>query len=414
MATTTAKTQKCFLVLETFTDFCFEICKFLFFCYFFACFWYFLSRLVEDKYSTEKNFLKYFEIHEKPKNEQVLVIFYFIFTTLTTVGYGDYLAKNSEEMGLCILMMLVGSAWLALTMSKVISFVKEFEKIGKPKDNLRELTVFIHNLEHIHGPMTSDLKSKLFKHFQYFWKNDRLGSLMNPDWSVKGDQLTFIHDNTLRKLPEHIQTNIIEYLFQDYFSIFFKFFGYIDNFRFDIALHLQPRFYDQEFILFMEETAKELLFVKSGKVLVGFLKDDQSFVTCFKLPKGVIVGESSVFLDEKSFADLNSCKVQGMALPENVVLEILKHKYPEKMKEYVSIVKKRLASLKRTLQDSENFKERFERSKISARLSAVFHKTVEKQGAISLREIYTTMKTLKQKQERLQKEINSINSTYFD
>lgn len=412
--TMTARIQKLLLVIETFTDFCFEICKFMFFCYFFACVWFYLSIKVDEKYPYKDTFLKIYDIESKSKKEQVIVIFYFIFTTLTTVGYGDYSARNSEEMGLCILIMLIGSAWLALTMSKVMSFVKEFEKIGKPKDNLSELTVFIHNLEHIHGPMPSILKSKLFSHFNYFWKHNRLGSLLHPDWSISGERLTYIHDKTLRKLPIPIQSDILEYLFNDYFTVFFKFFGHGDRFRYDISLHMQPRYHNEEFVLFMEEKARELLLVSSGTIVVGFLKDDQEFVSCFNLKRGVIVGEASVFLDENSFADLKAERVQGMAIPENAVIEIMKLKYSERLQDYVKVVKTRTAALKKTLRESKNFEFKNGRSRILARLSCVYHKTVEKETPPSLREIYWNMKKFKNRYESIKKEVDLINSNYFD
>lgn len=411
----TAEKQKLYLVIENCYELCIEIFKLLFICYLFACVWVGIIKRVNEGNEADVNFISYYSINDKPAYEQVVICMYFIFTTLTTVGYGDYLAQNNYEMGLCIVIMLLGSAWLALIMSKVTSFVMAFEKIGKTKDKLNELTVFIRCLENIHGPMPSVLKRKILTHFTYFWKKDRLGSLMNTKWNSSKQTLTETSDPILENLPYALKKSIFNYLFQDYFLAFFKFFGLGDDFRYEICVFMQPRFYNDEFIIFIEEKASELLLLKSGKVIVGLYDEEYGFLSCFTMFPGVIIGESGVFLNESSFADLKSEKAEGMALCGAVVLEIMKKKYNEKLREYKEIVMLRSTTIKKLMQENPEYKKRTVRTSIQARLSNVFNSVKSQPNlSITLKDLYLDMKNNQKAYEDLEKTLKEMLNSSLD
>lgn len=411
----TPEKQKLYLIIENCYELLIEILKLLFICYFFACVWVGTIKRVNEGNEASENFLNYYQMGEKPRHEEVVICMYFIFTTLTTVGYGDYLARNDYEMGLCIFIMLLGSAWLTLIMSKVTSFVMAFEKIGKTKDKLSELSVFIRCLENIHGPMPSILKRKLQSHFTYFWKKDRLGSLMSTKCNSSKQKLVEKSDPILQNLPDSLKKSIFNYLFQDYFLDFFKFFGLEDNFRYEICVFMQPRFYNDDFIIFIEEKATELFLLKSGKVIVGVFDDNDGFLSCFNMLPGVIIGESGVFLNENSFADLKSEKAEGMALCGASVLEIMKNRYNEKLKDYKEIVMSRLSAIKKLMQDNPEYNKRTVRTSMQARLSSVFNSVKQHSKPIlTLKDLYTDMKNHKKAYESLEKTIKEMLNSSID
>ena len=68
-------------------------------------------------------------------------------TTLTTVGYGDYLPQNMYEYGLMCLIMLIGAGWFAYIMGSFNSAVQEFNDVTAGFDLLSALNIWIENLE---------------------------------------------------------------------------------------------------------------------------------------------------------------------------------------------------------------------------------------------------------------------------
>ena len=72
----------------------------------FACLWilYGLNENNEDTWLKNKNLL------EKGRKDQYISAYYFATVTMITVGYGDILPSNYDEMILCIITMLIACA----------------------------------------------------------------------------------------------------------------------------------------------------------------------------------------------------------------------------------------------------------------------------------------------------------------
>ena len=68
--------------------------------YLFACIWIILCEAMEDFYYGARysetahiyhdNFVPYYELHDMDSKYIFLIVFYFSFTSLTTVGFGDF------------------------------------------------------------------------------------------------------------------------------------------------------------------------------------------------------------------------------------------------------------------------------------------------------------------------------------
>ena len=56
----------------------------------------------------EKSFYTYFELTKLTPKNQFIITWYYIFTTITTVGYGDYYATNKFEMIFAIVLLVMG------------------------------------------------------------------------------------------------------------------------------------------------------------------------------------------------------------------------------------------------------------------------------------------------------------------
>ena len=76
-------------------------------CYLFACIWVIICESMEDfVYDTEYkvtasefagNFFPDYEFYKLEETEIFLIVFYFSFTSLTTVGFGDFAPKHNVE-----------------------------------------------------------------------------------------------------------------------------------------------------------------------------------------------------------------------------------------------------------------------------------------------------------------------------
>ena len=60
-------------------------------------------------------------------------------TTLTTVGYGDYLALNVPEMAMMCIIMLLGTVVFAYIMGSVNDAVEEYDDLNSGADKMSEL-----------------------------------------------------------------------------------------------------------------------------------------------------------------------------------------------------------------------------------------------------------------------------------
>ena len=94
---------------------------------------------------------------------------YFMMTTLTTVGYGDFLATNVPEMAMICLIMLLGTVVFAYIMGNVNSAVEDYNALISDGDKMSELNIFLDQTEILHDTIPQKLKAEIYNHFIYYW-----------------------------------------------------------------------------------------------------------------------------------------------------------------------------------------------------------------------------------------------------
>lgn len=108
-----------------------------------ACFWYYISDFNEEKYiSWDPQF-----VNTNIRFEQIyLVCVYYVFVTLTTVGYGDIVPLNNTEKLYSMFLMIFGAGFYSFMVSGMINILKDkvkSEQILKEKLRvLKELQTF--------------------------------------------------------------------------------------------------------------------------------------------------------------------------------------------------------------------------------------------------------------------------------
>jgi hypothetical protein len=76
---------------------------------------------------------------DKTPMQELLVTFYFMITTLTTVGYGDLYPKNIYEMSLMIFIMLIGIALFSYVIGGFHAIIENFNEMNNIEDKRTEL-----------------------------------------------------------------------------------------------------------------------------------------------------------------------------------------------------------------------------------------------------------------------------------
>jgi hypothetical protein len=133
------------------------------FSYMFGMFWYIMCKLVEDMGGwdydnpdhTEANartFIVYYGLEqEREKNSEVFLIsalVYFAFTSLSTVGFGDFAPRSDLERLVGAFLLLSGVAIFSIIMGQFIEILDSYSKFNEENNDGDRLSRFFGVLTH--------------------------------------------------------------------------------------------------------------------------------------------------------------------------------------------------------------------------------------------------------------------------
>jgi hypothetical protein len=104
----------------------------------------------------------------------MIVLLYFSFTSLTTVGFGDFNPRSDNERVFIAFGLLFGVAIFSMIMNEFIEMIQKkvkYDNIGEG-DQLRQffgLLVYFNNGHH----MDIELQRRIELYFEYRWNNDK-------------------------------------------------------------------------------------------------------------------------------------------------------------------------------------------------------------------------------------------------
>jgi len=107
---------------------------------------------------------------------------YFSFTTLTTIGLGDFHPKGDVERVLCTYYMLFGVMLFSFISTNYIIVLTRLRYYNKPVGDEDLLNKFIFTLYKFNGdePVSKNFESIIREFFEYRWKHDMNLSISNP------------------------------------------------------------------------------------------------------------------------------------------------------------------------------------------------------------------------------------------
>ena len=187
-------------------------------------------------------FMLNFEVEHKNNMEALIMAVYFAFTSLSTVGFGDYHPRGDLERVCGAFILLIGVAVFSYIMGNFISILEEMKAFAADLEDADNLSKFFGTIKHYNKehPIKHELMQKIIQLFDYRWKNDKLIAFQdNADIDI------------LDQLPEEIQRTIyVEFLFRDFLM------DYSKTFCFENELCVnQPSFFTWEdhcYIIFMK------------------------------------------------------------------------------------------------------------------------------------------------------------------
>jgi hypothetical protein len=173
--------------------------------------------LLNSRDPEEQFFLDYFSFSDKTKIGKVIALTYFMFTSMTTVGLGDYHPRSNKERALSTWMLLFGAALTSFIMENLNTMLKRFNLINKNFEESDKLSLFLGTLNRFNQdqPLDKDYKKMIEEYFEYRWRMVR-----NTAVSDEADR------DLLDQLPMVVQTQIFtDFLYKDFmtrYSLYFE------------------------------------------------------------------------------------------------------------------------------------------------------------------------------------------------
>lgn len=208
-----------------------------------ACMWIYLGRV------DYPNWMFFLDMQDFDEIEIYISGFYFILSTIFTIGYGDIVSKNAYERVFNILLLMVGIliySYAVSSLSNIIQFVDE------PTKRYLKRTEYLNELR-IKYNLPSTVSDKIVRFLRYELNNN------------KGDK-----NNFLAELPKSLKNEMILRMYRPMIDsfIFFKNFENVD-FIIQVIMLLKPMSAIKNERLVKEgDFIEEIIFVKSGALVL--------------------------------------------------------------------------------------------------------------------------------------------------
>jgi hypothetical protein len=105
------------------------------------------------------------------KDEVMLKLFYFWFTSLTTVGLGDFNPKSDLERALCAFMLLFGVMFVSIIIGTLLDLLNNWNLYKGDIEEDVHLNLFLGTILKFNNnyPLDSKFKEGVLTYFEYRW-----------------------------------------------------------------------------------------------------------------------------------------------------------------------------------------------------------------------------------------------------
>ena len=157
------------------------------FSYLLAMFWFIMCKFIEDviegvDYNNPEDaaehpyaFIVYYDLQHKEMAHTIITLTYFAFTSLATVGFGDYCPRSNAERVVGAIMLICGVAVFSYIMGMFSNILQKNEKYSRDFEEGLALNRFFGVIKKFNylSNIDHNLKQRIENHFDFKWKNDR-------------------------------------------------------------------------------------------------------------------------------------------------------------------------------------------------------------------------------------------------
>lgn len=246
---------------------------------------------------------------------------YWAFTTLTTVGYGDIVAKTPLQMLYACMVQVMGVGVFGFILSNVASLLSRSDAAREHHmDSLDRIETFM-RLHHI----PTGLRGRIRAYYHYLWSSKKgyhdHALLEGLPAKIQSELWTHINKSIIEKVPflKGADADLIE----------------------DLMNELEPRIYvPGERIFRIDEKGDALYFMHSGQVEV--LARDNSVIA--QLGEGAFFGEMALISDTNRNATVRATTYCDIYLLQKDSFERVTNAYPKFKRHIEEIVRTRRAA----------------------------------------------------------------------
>ena len=166
----------------------------------------------------QETFISYNGLQNNSHRLNVIIAFYFAFTSLSTVGFGDFNPRGNFERFICAFVLLIGVAVFSYVMGNFIEIIEKFKDFHKELEDGDQLSRFFGTLTSFNGmkPVDVEIKQEVETYFEYRWCRDKL-------MAFEAEEDTNMFD----QLPDEVKLNIYsDFLFVDFLEIYKSLFSF--------------------------------------------------------------------------------------------------------------------------------------------------------------------------------------------
>ena len=172
------------------------VCTIFLIAYGLGMFMFIFAQLEDTWPETElENFMDAYELKETSNFQSLLIMSYYSFTTLTTVGLGDFFPTTSAERLLLVIIFLGGITIFSTLQNNLQEAFLSYTTLTEPINDSERLNRFFSFFKKYNQnqPLNRSIIREIEQYFEYYWENNKTVISAN-----EVDRMIFI------QLPESI------------------------------------------------------------------------------------------------------------------------------------------------------------------------------------------------------------------
>lgn len=200
--------------------------------------------------------------------------FYWTTTTLTTIGYGDILPSNTNQIIFVIIIEFIGAGMYGLIIGNIANLIANIDVAkAQHREKMEKLNTFLK-----YRDIPQDLSRKINSYFEYLWQTRR----------------GYDESSVLAELPSSLKTWVSLFLNKDIIEKVPIFEGASDEFIKETIMNLVPVVYTPgDYIVTAGEVGYDMFFISKGSVDVVSADGTTVYAT---LSDGHFFGEIALLL----------------------------------------------------------------------------------------------------------------------